>query len=286
MTISIHTNYGAIVAQNTLTKTNTALTKSMERLATGLRINSAADDAAGLQIASRLEAQTRGNEIATRNAMDGISMMQSAEGALDEVTNIAYRMNDLAIQAANGSNGATERVALNSEYQALASELHSILEGTNFGGNLLLVNGAFNAAGGVTFQVGAGATDTLNVDLETELDAMTTLIGTTAVTNFGDLTTAANAVTEQAKLNGPGSLVELVGTVRATFGASINRLEHTVANLTNMSENLMAAKSRITDLDFASESGNLAKTQMLIQSGAQMLKTTKMSGEIAISLLS
>lgn len=284
MAIGVHTNYASIVAQNTLNSTNNDLTKSMERLATGLRINSAADDAAGLQIASRLEMQTRGMGVAQRNAQDAISMMQTAEGALDEVTNIAYRMNDLAIQAANGSNGASDQAALDAEYQQLAQEVHSILEGTNFGGNAL-EGGAFATAGGVDFQVGADATDVLTVDLSTELASIATKIGTSGGSNFGDISSAANAVTEQGILSGAGSLLELVGSVRAGFGANINRLEHSITNLSNMTENLTASKGRITDVDFASESGNMSKNQMLMQSGAQMLSSTKMVPQMALSLL-
>ncbi|EGQ9286391.1 Lateral flagellin [Vibrio parahaemolyticus] len=281
MAIGVHTNYASIVAQNTLNATNGQLTKSMERLATGLRINSAADDAAGLQIASRLTMQSRGMSVAQRNSMDAISMMQTGEGALDEVTNIAYRMNDLAIQASNGSNSATDRAALDAEYQELASEVHSILEGTNFGGNALLEGGAFGT-GGVTFQIGSQSTDTLTVDLSTELGALSTAIGTAAASNFGDLTSAANAQTAQTLLT---TTLDTVGQVRAGFGSNINRLEHTITNLSNMSENLTAAKGRITDVDFAAESGNLSKQQMLMQSGAQMLSTTKMVPQMALSLL-
>ncbi|WP_199438580.1 flagellin [Vibrio owensii] len=285
MAIGVHTNYASIVAQNTLNATNNGLTKSMERLATGLRINSAADDAAGLQIASRLEMQTRGMSVAQRNSQDAISMMQTAEGALDEVANIAYRMNDLAIQSANGSNGATDRTALNAEYQELAKEIHSILEGTNFGGNTLLEGGAFAQAGGVSYQIGTAATDTLTVDLSTELGALNTAIGTSAGTNFGDITDQANSATAQNLLSAAGGVLEQIGEIRAAFGANINRLEHTITNLDNMTENLTASKGRITDVDFASESGMLTKNQMLMQSGSQMLSTTKMVPQMALSLL-
>ncbi|EGQ9286389.1 Lateral flagellin [Vibrio parahaemolyticus] len=284
MAIGVHTNYASLVAQNTLNSTNNALSKSMERLATGLRINSASDDAAGLQIASRLEMQTRGMSVATRNAQDAASMIQTAEGALDEVTNIAYRMNDLALQSKNGSNSANDRAALDAEYQQLASEAHSILEGTNFGGNTLLEGGTF-AAGAVEFQIGTGTTDTLSVDLSTQLGTLSTAIGTSGGSNFGDITSAATADTALNLIGGAGGLLEVVGGLRSEMGANINRLEHTMTNLGNMSENLSAAKGRITDVDFAAESGNLSKQQMLMQSGAQMLSTTKMIPQMAIGLL-
>ncbi|GAL27534.1 flagellin protein FlaA [Vibrio variabilis] len=139
MAISVHTNYASLVTQNTLQSTNNALTKSLERLSTGFRINSASDDAAGLQIANRLEAQSRGMGVAMRNSQDAISMLQTAEGALDEMTNIAYRMNDLALQASNGTNTSADKTALNSEYQALRGELSNIFSNTNFGGNKLFL---------------------------------------------------------------------------------------------------------------------------------------------------
>ncbi|WP_199438579.1 flagellin [Vibrio owensii] len=283
MSIGVHTNYASLVAQNNLNATNNGLTKSMERLATGLRINSAADDAAGLQIASRLEMQTRGMSVATRNAQDAVSMIQTAEGALDEVANIAYRMNDLALQSQNGSNGATDRAALDAEYQQLAAEAHSILENTNFGGNKLLEGGVFASA--VDYQIGTDAADKLSVDLSTGMTALNTLIGTSGGSNFGDLTDAANSATASALVSGTGGLLEVVSGLRSEMGANINRLEHTMQNLGNMSENLSAAKGRITDVDFASESGNLSKQQMLMQSGAQMLSTTKMVPQMAIGLL-
>lgn len=284
MAIGVHTNYASLVAQNTLNSTNNSLSKSMERLATGLRINSASDDAAGLQIASRLEMQTRGMSVASRNAQDAVSMIQTAEGALDEVTNIAYRMNDLALQSKNGSNSANDRAALDAEFQQLASEVHSILEGTNFGGNTLLEGGTF-AAGAVDFQIGTQTTDVLSVDLSTQLGALSTAIGTAGGSNFGDITSSANADTALALLGGAGGVLEVVGGLRSEMGANINRLEHSMTNLSNMSENLSAAKGRITDVDFASESGNLSKQQMLMQSGAQMLSTTKMIPQMAIGLL-
>ncbi|EGQ9286387.1 Lateral flagellin [Vibrio parahaemolyticus] len=284
MAIGVHTNYASLVAQNTLNSTNNSLSKSMERLATGLRINSASDDAAGLQIASRLEMQTRGMSVASRNAQDAVSMIQTAEGALDEVTNIAYRMNDLALQSKNGSNSANDRAALDAEFQQLASEVHSILEGTNFGGNTLLEGGTF-AAGAVDFQIGTQTTDVLSVDLSTQLGALSTAIGTAGGSNFGDITSSANADTALSLLGGAGGVLEVVGGLRSEMGANINRLEHSMTNLSNMSENLSAAKGRITDVDFASESGNLSKQQMLMQSGAQMLSTTKMIPQMAIGLL-
>ncbi len=280
MGISVHTNYASLVTQNTLGKTNNALSTSMERLSTGYRINSAADDAAGLQIANRLDTQTRGMNVAMRNAQDGISMMQTAEGAFDEMTNIAMRMNDLAIQSSNGSNSADDRTALEAEYTALTEELQSIMKNTSFGGQALLdgTNGAFKDGATVSFQIGATNSEKLNVTLGN--------IGDVDVsTNIGAISTAAKASSAISALSGTGGLIEALGATRAEFGANINRLEHTVVNLQNMSENTEAAKGRIMDTDYASEGANMSKQQMLMQSGSSILSATKMVPQLAMGML-
>ena len=193
----MHTNYASLVTQNTLNNTSGLLNTAMERLSTGYRINSAADDAAGLQIATRLESQTRGMNVAMRNAQDGIPMMQTAEGAMDEMTNITYRMNDLATQASNGSLSANDRTALNAEYQQLGSELANIMSSTSFGGNKLLLDGAgqFEQAA-VTFQIGTQAGEQLSVDVSGQVQAINTAVGTAGALAVGDLTSAANAQTD------------------------------------------------------------------------------------------
>ena len=279
--ISLQTNYANLVAQNTLQGTNKDFTSSLEKLSTGFRINSAADDAAGLQIANRLEAQNRGMGVASRNAQDAISMMQTAEGALDEATNIALRMNDLATQSANGSASAEDRTAMNDEYQALASEFNSIMDNTSFGGKKLLNGGDFGG-GAVTFQIGATSAETLDVDASAKIGNIT---GSGALT--GDISTAAGATAAMDSLSGAGgtSLVDNIGAARSEFGANINRLEHTITNLGNMQENTAAAKSRIMDTDFASESASMSKNQMLMQSGAAMLGQSKMSSQLAMQML-
>ncbi len=275
MSISVHTNFASLVTQNTLAKTNNAYTSSMEKLSTGYRINSASDDAAGLQIANRLETQTRGMSVAMRNAQDGISMMQTAEGAMDEMTNIAMRMNDLALQANNGTNSDADKTALQTEYSALATELGEIMEHTSFGGQALLEGGGFT--GTVSFQIGATSGETLDVtnskigDVGTKIDAL------------ADISTGAAA--EITALSGDGGLIDTLGAARAEFGASINRLEHTVVNLQNMSENTDAAKGRIMDTDYASEGANMSKQQMLMQTGSSILSATKMVPQLAMGML-
>ncbi|MCG6233641.1 lateral flagellin LafA [Vibrio furnissii] len=278
MAISLHTNYANLVTQNNLNSVNKALTTSMERLSTGLRINSAADDAAGLQIANRLEAQSRGMSVGMRNSQDAISMMQTAEGSMDEMTNMAYRMKDLATQAANGTNSDEDIAAMQSEFEALAGQLGKMQTSTNFGGQQLLgTGGAFGAAGGVTFQIGAASSDTLTVDVSDELETLSDSITDFATakldTDIGDI------------MDGLDSFIGDLGAARSAFGAQINNLEHNINNLANMVENVDASKGRIMDTDFAKESGVMSKNQMLMQAGAQMLSATKMMPQLAMSML-
>ncbi|EJL6792906.1 lateral flagellin LafA [Vibrio alginolyticus] len=282
MALSMHTNYASLVTQNTMNTTSGLLNTAMERLSTGYRVNSAADDAAGLQIANRLEAQTRGMSVAMRNAQDGISMMQTAEGAMDEMTNIVYRMNDLATQSLNGSNSATDRASLDKEFVQLSKELNNIVDNTKFGGQNLLKGGGFGA-GDVTFQIGASSAEILTVSAGAGITAITDILGDAAITDgIGDATKAKAALD---KISGADGLVEKIGSSRADFGANINRLEHTMANLGNMVENVTASKGRIMDTDFAVESSNMTKNQMLMQAGTTVLSQTNQLPSMAMSLL-
>lgn len=272
MALSMHTNYASLVTQGNLNKSNDLLNTAMERLSTGLRINSASDDAAGLTIANKLEAQTRGMGVAMRNSQDAISMLQTADGALEELTNIAYRMKDLATQAANGTNGTQELTALDAEYQELEKEATRIMEETTYGaGQKLLTGGKFDNA--VTFQIGASANETLSVDISGSLAAID-------FSTTGDLKTAG-----AAEITTVDGLFDLINTTRSTLGANINRLDHTINNLQSISENTAAAKGRITDADYAVESANMTKQQMLMQAGTQMLATSKQMPSMAMSLL-
>ncbi|EGQ7796961.1 lateral flagellin LafA [Vibrio parahaemolyticus] len=280
MALSMHTNYASLVTQNTLNSTSGLLNTAMERLSTGYRINSAADDAAGLQIATRLEAQTRGMNVAMRNAQDGISMMQTAEGAMEEMTNITYRMNDLATQSLNGSNSAEDRAAMDAEFKQLASELGNIMGNTSFGGQKLLAEGGGFGASSVSYQIGATGAEKLVVNAKTELNGIST-----AIAGLTSISTAAAASTALSKLSSTGGMLAKLGTARAEFGANINRLEHTMTNLGNMTENTSAAKGRITDADFATESSNMTKNQMLMQAGTTVLSKTNQLPGMAMSLL-
>ncbi|ENM5890319.1 lateral flagellin LafA [Vibrio mimicus] len=288
MALSMHTNYASLVTQNTLNNTGNLLNTAMERLSTGYRINSAADDAAGLQISTRLESQTRGMKVAMRNAQDGISMMQTAEGAMDEMTNIIYRMKDLATQASNGSASKTDKAALNKEYQQLNDELVNIKTSTNFGGQKLFDATGF-AAGPVNIQIGTKAGDLLSIDVSKEIkEGISKTIGDAGKYALGKIDTEAGAQAALTKLTGPTGdegLLAQIGNVRSSFGANINRLDHTIVNLGNMVENTSAAKGRITDTDFAVETSNMTKNQLLMQAGTSVLTKTNQLPTMAISLL-
>ena len=286
MALTMHTNYASLVTQNTLNGTSNLLNQAMERLSTGYRINSAADDAAGLQISNRLEAQSRGMSVAMRNAQDGISMMQTAEGAMDEMTNIAYRMNDLAIQAANGSASADDKTAMQAEFAQLGEELDNIMTHTAFGGQTLLSGGGFTAA--VNFQIGATSGETLEVDVTEELTNLSAALTAAQGADLSDdaaTESAIDIISGAGAAGGEGSLIDLLGAARSALGANINRLDHTIANLGNMVENTSAAKGRITDTDFAVESSNMTKNQMLMQAGTTVLSQTNQLPGLAMSLL-
>lgn len=282
MALSMQTNYASLVAQNTISGTNNMLNTALERLSTGYRINSASDDAAGLAIATKLEAQTRGMSVAMRNSQDAISMLETADGALDELSNIAYRMKDLATQAANGTyaDGGTEQTALDAEYQQLATEMTRIIDQTTYGSGTHLLNTTDGIMGSNTtlqFQIGASAAETLQIDASTGITAIET-----AITGLGALTTQTDANGEITVMEG---MFDTISSLRGTLGANINRLEHTVNNLANVSENTTAAKGRIMDADFAAESSNMTKNQMLMQAGTTVLSQTNQIPGMAVSLL-
>lgn len=277
MALSIQSNSAATTIRNQLNRTNDGLSVALERLGTGFRINSAKDDAAGLQIASRLSAQLVGQETAINNANNANSMLQTAEGAFDEMTNIVFRMKELATQGANGTNSATEYTALGGEYTALAAELTNILGNTSFGSgtNLLGGGGKFSAA--VTFQIGASAAETLAVDITAELTALTAAIGAP-----GALTDQATSTTAIGTLD---TLLTNVGAARSKLGASMNRLDHTINNLSNMTENTGAARDQLMDADFARETSNMTKQQLLLNSGISVLSTANSTTQMVSQLL-
>ena len=273
--LSLHTNAASLSTQNSLASTNKALSSSMTKLGTGFRVNSAMDDAAGLQIATRLNAQTSGMKVAQKNTQNGISMLQTAEGALSEVNNMIIRMKDLATEAATATSSAADKTAMDAEFDALATEIDSIMTNTKFGGQALLTGGTFAAS--ATFQIGASGSETYAFNATADMTALATAI--TALKG-GDITAAGNAVIALAD-----TASAAVGTVRSSMGAAANRLEHVYNNLGNMVQNTEAAKGRIMDVDYASETANMTNKQMLMQASTSMLKQSSSMSQMVASLL-
>jgi len=280
MALSIQSNAAATTIRNQLNRTNDGLSVALERLGTGFRINSAKDDAAGLQIASRLSAQLVGQETAMNNSNNAISMLQTAEGAFDEMTNIVYRMKELATQGANGTNSTDEYTALNGEYDALAKELDNIMTNTSFGSGTTLLKGGKLAAA-VDFQIGASTTEKLTVNIGAQITAVNA--------NITTVSTVANQITDQTKSGAAittlDDLLKNIGTARSSLGASMNRLDHTINNLGNMTENTGAAKSQLMDADFAKETSNMTKQQLLLNSGISVLSTANSTTQMVSQLL-
>lgn len=277
MSLSIHTNYAALVTQNSLNRFNAALSTTQQRLGTGLRINSAADDAAGLQIATRLNANIRGMTVAIRNTSDGISLLQTAEGAFKEMTDIVLRMKDLATQAASDTNGDADRTALQAEVNQLTEELNNILDNTKYAGEALFNGGKFENQ--VSLQIGASSAETLDIDVSGTLENLISTIGNFSSADLSDADGARDAMDDFE------SALDDIGALRAEFGAYINRLTHTSNNLRNMTDNTEMAKGRIMDADFALESANLSKNSMLLQSGISMLRQASQMPSLIMGLL-
>jgi flagellin len=263
---TINTNVSSLNAQRNLNTSQTSLATSMQRLSSGLRINSAKDDAAGLAIADRMNAQIRGINVAVRNANDGISLAQTADGALATVTDALQRMRELSVQAQNGSNGTSDRANLDTEYQQLSAEVARIANQTVFNGNTIIGAGA----GTQTFQIGANNGDTLAV--------VTSSITTVA----GDLLTSANASTALAAID---AKLDTITTQRATYGAAMSRFGFAISNLQISGENQSAARGRIMDADFAAETANLSRAQILQQAGTAMVAQANALPQSVLSLL-
>ncbi len=266
----INTNVSALRAQNASRMANKALGSAMERLSTGKRINGAKDDAAGLAVATRMDAKVRGLNQAIRNANDGISLAQTAEGAMGEISNILVRMRELAVQSANGTAAASDRTAINDEATALLAQIGDISSRTDFNGTVLLA-----AAGTFSIQTGVETGESVDIDL-VAMDA--TGLAVAAV----DLSTSAGASTA---LNLLDTAIDLVAGERAKIGATQNRLDATVSNLTSTTLNLTDAKSRIEDADFSAESTKLASAQILAQASTAMLAQANQSQQGVLNLL-
>ena len=269
---TINTNLNSHNAQRNLSSSQTSLAMSMQRLSSGLRVNSAKDDAAGLAIAERMTAQVRGMNVAMRNANDGISMSQTAEGAMGKVTDSLQRMRELSVQAANSTNSDTDKNSLDKEFGELAKEIQRVLGGTSFNGQRML--GADAKA--FVFQVGANTTanDTINITTS-DLTSDSTITAVAGTDNQGAgravIDSTASAATIQGVIDQIDTALSTVNDNRAIMGASQSRFDSVITNLQSSVENQTAAKSRIMDTDFAAETANLSRAQILQQAGNAMV---------------
>jgi len=279
MAMVITTNAASINAQRHLNTSRQDLEVAMERLSSGQRINSAADDSAGLAIRDKMTSQIQGLNQAVRNANDAISFMQTAEGALEETTNILHRMRSIAVQAVNDTNSSSDRTSLNNEISKLQAEITRISDTTTFN-DKNLINGTMTNS---QFQVGHKEGQTISVALN-NMDAtaigtsstVTVAVGSVAVTSVSDAGVAISSI---------DVALATIGAERAKLGAFQNRLQHAVNNMTNMSANTSAARSQVADADYAAESSSLAKNQILQQAGTAMLAQANASAQTVLSLL-
>jgi flagellin len=283
---TINTNLVSLNAQRNLSTSQASLSTSMQRLSSGLRINSAKDDAAGLAIAERMHTQVRGMNVAIRNANDGISMAQVAEGALGKVSDLFQRMRELAVQAANGTNSDPDRASLNDEFVQLAQEATRTLGGTQFNSQNILASTAAS-----TFQIGANNTSEIDrIDVPgfdwTQATEITAVLGNVVITGAApptqqitDITTAQDAI------KSIDDAINAVNSRRGTFGAVQNRFENVISTLQVASENQAAARSRIMDADYAAETANLSRAQILQQAGNAMVAQANQLPQQVLSLL-
>jgi flagellin len=280
MSLLINTNIASLNAQRNLGTSQSSLATSMQRLSSGLRVNSAKDDAAGLAIAERMNAQIRGMNVAIRNANDGISLSQTAEGALGKIGDNLQRMRELAVQSANDTNGTSDRTALDNEYKQLAAENARIIANTKFNGQALLT-GAGGSSGTFTFQIGA------NSAADNQIDIVTTDIATAMGTNTqgGAATLGATAALARTAMDDIDTALTEVNGARSTLGASQSRFEAVISNLQVAAENQTAARSRIVDADFAAETANLSRSQILQQAGTAMVAQANQLPQQVLTLL-
>jgi len=283
----VNTNVNASIAQNALTKNERNMNTAMERLSTGKRINSAKDDAAGLAIASRMTSQIRGLEVGVRNAGDAVSMISVADGALVEVGNMLQRMRELALQAGNGTMTTADRSYLNSEYQNLISEIERIASNTQWNG-MNVLNQATDASSTYAYQVGANGGQTIEVNFgridNTNGSAFTPFdTGASAVSIA--FTNASAAADSSGVLTNIDAAITELNEQRATFGAAMNQLTYAIDNLSNVKVNSEAARSRIEDTDYAAETSELARTQIIHQAGLAMLAQANQVTATVLALL-
>ena len=278
MPMTINTNLISMNAQRNLNGSQSALATSMQRLSSGLRVNSAKDDAAGLAIAERMNAQVRGMNVAIRNANDGISLGQTADGALSSISDSLQRMRELAVQSRNSTNSDSDKDSLNLEYQQLSAEIGRVLGGTTFNGKLILGSDA----GTLTFQVGANTTANDSIDISTmdmTTDPKITTVTGASIGSTADATAIATVITNI------DAALDDVNSQRAVFGASQNRFSAVITNLQTAVENQSAARSRIMDADFAAETAAMSRAQILQQAGTAMVAQANQVPQQVLKLL-
>ncbi|BBT39279.1 flagellin [Pseudomonas guariconensis] len=282
MALTVNTNTTSLGVQKNLNRASDALSTSMTRLSSGLKINSAKDDAAGLQIATRMTSQIRGQTMAIKNANDGISIAQTAEGAMQEQTNILQRMRELAVQARNDSNSKEDRDALNNEFQKMLSEIDRIANSTQLNGKNLLDG----TASSMVFQVGsdANSNNQITIDLGKKLTSTGALSGLSGKSVTGSTSTQAEA-TFSAAVSAIDAALQTINDVRAELGAAQNRLTSTINNLQNINENAEAARGRVQDTDFAAETAQLTKQQTLQQASTSVLAQANQLPSAVLKLL-
>jgi flagellin len=282
---TVNTNIVSLNAQRSLNSSQSSLATSMQRLSSGLRVNSAKDDAAGSAIAARMTAQVRGMNAAVRNANDAISLNQTAEGALGKVSDMLQRMREIAVQSANGTNSTADRTSLNAEYLQLANESSRTLESTTFNGTRVLSNS--NAQ---VFQIGAGTVtsqDQISVAgfAWTSVAAITTAVGANVATAPTTAVAGTNGTAAVAAITAIDAAIDAVNSQRSVYGASQNRFENVVQNLMNASENQAAARGRIMDADYAAETANMSRANILQQAGSAMVAQANQLPQNVLSLL-
>jgi flagellin len=277
---TINTNISSLNAQRNLNSSQASLAVSMQRLSSGLRINSAKDDAAGLAIAERMNAQVRGMNVAVRNANDGISLAQTAEGALSKVGDALQRMRELAVQARNATNSSSDKDSLNKEFAELQSEINRVLGGTSFNGKKVL--GADATA--MTFQIGANTTTDDTITMTTEdMTANTDITSVTVSTAVIDASATSGDIA--TVIDNIDTAIDTINDQRATFGATQSRFDAIIANLQQAVEAQSAARSRIMDTDFAAETANMSRAQILQQAGTAMVAQANQLPQGVLSLL-
>jgi len=288
MAMVINTNMAAMNANRMLAQTTVEQSTAMERLTSGKRINGAADDAAGLAIASKMDTQTIGTDMAIRNANDGMAKIQTLDGASDEITNMLQRMRELGIQSMNGTYSDTNRIQMNEEFEQLRSEIDRVAQTTKFNDVNIMNGSASSASGAAVFHVGweTGANNKVSISI---LNFSAGAFSDGGGATVGSLTlvsgTAGGASVASTQVVEIDKMLSRINTQRATWGAVQNRLESTVTNLANVNENIASARSQIEDADFAKESANLARTQVLQQAGMSMLSQANTNSQNVLSLL-